>query len=86
MDLLLKKIIDDLDILHITGTYDATKVGVDNPQFGFSMDGIQTTINKIVADTQNPAYMIPGSVVTANNILSEINAFEKIFQEWQNQK
>lgn len=77
MDLLLKKIIDDLDILHITGTYDATKVGVDNPQFGFSMDGIQTTINKIVADTQNPAYMIPGSVVTANNILGEINAFEK---------
>lgn len=77
MDMVNAKIIDDLDYLHIQGVYDATKVGKDNPEFGFSMDGIQTTLTKILADAESPAYLIPGNAITANNILSEINAFEK---------
>ncbi|UKB81249.1 hypothetical protein [Chryseobacterium sp. MEBOG07] len=77
MDMVIAKIIDDLDFLHIQGVYDASKVGIDNPVFGFSMDGIQTTLTKILADVQSPAYLIPGNAVTANNILGEINSFEK---------
>ncbi len=75
MDMVIAKIIDDLDYLSVNGEYDATKVGLDVPQFGFSMDGLNEVISDIVATSQ--PYYIPGSAITANNILAEITAFEK---------
>lgn len=75
MDMVIAKIIDDLDYLSVNGEYDATKVGLDVPQFGFSMDGLNEVISDIVATSQ--PYFIPGSAITANNILAEVTAFEK---------
>lgn len=75
MEMVLAKIIDDLDYLSVNGEYDATKVGLDVPQFGFSMDGLNEVISDIVATSQ--PYFIPGSAITANNILAEVSAFEK---------
>lgn len=75
MEMVIAKIIDDLDYLSVNGEYDATKVGLDVPQFGFSMDGLNEVISDIVATSQ--PYFIPGSAITANNILAEVTAFEK---------
>lgn len=75
MDMVIAKIIDDLDYLSVNGEYDATKVGLDVPQFGFSMDGLNEVISDIVATSQ--PYYIPGSAITSNNILAEVTAFEK---------
>lgn len=75
MDMVIAKIIDDLDYLSVNGEYDATKVGLDTPVFGYSMDGLNEVISDIVATSQ--PYYIPGSAITASNILAEITAFEK---------
>ena len=77
MDLILEKVISDLDYLSVNGEFDQTKVGVNPPQFGFSMDGIVKTQEGILADTQNPAYLIPGDAITSTNIVAQVTAFEK---------
>lgn len=77
MAMVLKKIIDDVNYLSINGVYDATKTGLDTPQFGFSMDGLNKIITNLEAETANPAYIIPGDAITANNILAQVTSFEK---------
>ena len=77
MAMVLGKVFSDLDYLSVNGVYDATKVGVDNPVFGFSMDGIEEILTNILADTSNPAYLIPGDAITANNIVDQVTKFEK---------
>lgn len=77
MDMVLAKIIDDLDYLSVNGVYDPAKTGLTTPQFGFSMDGINEVIKDLRLNTANPAYIIPGDAVTSTNILTEINSFEK---------
>lgn len=75
MDMVIGKIIDDLDYLSVNGEYDPLKVGLDVPEFGYSMDGLNEVLSDIVTTSQ--PYYIPGSAITANNILAEITAFEK---------
>ncbi|MDR2205771.1 MAG: hypothetical protein LBE36_06425 [Flavobacteriaceae bacterium] len=75
VQMVLAKIIDDCDWLSVNGVYDANKVGITPPEFGFSMDGLNEVLANIVAASQ--PYFIPGSAVTANNILTEMTAFEK---------
>ncbi len=77
IDLLLKKIISDVNILSIHGTYDATKVGVDNPEFGYSMDGLNVILQKGLANTDNPYFVIPGDAITENNILDVVTKYER---------
>lgn len=77
MALVLGKVFSDLDFLSVNGVYDATKVGLDTPVFGHSMDGIQEVLTKILADTSSPAYLIPGDAITANNIVDQVSNFEK---------
>jgi hypothetical protein len=75
MDMLIKKIIDDLNYLSVHGVYDGTKVGATTPVFGASMDGLNTVLTR-VATTSQP-YFIPGNAVVSTNILPEITLFEK---------
>ena len=75
MDMVMAKIIDDLDYLSINGEYDATKTGLDVPVFGYSMDGLNTVIEDIIATSQ--PYYVPGDAITASNILTEVTAFER---------
>lgn len=77
IDLLLKKIISDVNILSVDGVYDATKIGLDTPEFGFSMDGLNEIINKGLANTDNPYYLVPGDAVTEANIVDVVTSYEK---------
>lgn len=76
-NMLLAKIMDDVDLLSVIGEYDASKVGIDNPVFGASMDGLNVILENLPLDTDNPAYLLPGDAITANNILAQVTAFEK---------
>ena len=75
IDMLLLKIIDDLDYLSVNGVYDSTKTGKDTPEFGFSMDGLNKKLTDI-ATTSKP-YFVPGDAITSSNILTEVTQFEK---------
>ena len=74
MDDLIAKIVDDLQLLSITGVQDdATADG----EFGNSLNGISTQVAAAVANTTHPAFRIPLNAITAVNILDEIKSFEK---------
>lgn len=77
IDLLKQKIISDVELLSISGEYNATKIGLDNPEFGYSMDGLNTIVKKGLKNTDNPFFLIPGNEVTEVNILDEVLAFER---------
>ncbi len=77
IDLLLKKIISDVNILSIHGKYDASKIGIDTPEFGFSMDGLNEILTKGLANTDNPYFVIPGDAITENNILDVVTKYER---------
>lgn len=84
--LLLSKIIDDVQILSVDGVYNAAKVGIDNPEFGFSMDGMNEINRKLRLNTENPCFFIPGNAVTQNNIVAEFTRFERGLPEFQKNK
>lgn len=77
IEMLKAKIIDDVNMLSVTGEYDAATVGSDTPEFGTSMDGLNKVLEIAKASTTNPVFFIPGSAITANNVLAEVTAFEK---------
>ncbi|HAY3533743.1 hypothetical protein [Elizabethkingia anophelis] len=80
-DMVIAKIIDDLDWLSVNGIRDESKTGLDKPEFGFSMDGINKVLEKNLADTTNRVYLIPGEAMTASNNINVITAFEKNLPE-----
>lgn len=71
---LLEKVIDDLSELSITGEYDDTKA---SGQFGYSLDGIATVINKNRLNIKNPFYKIPLDVITDANVLDQFKVYER---------
>ena len=64
MQILKEKVIDDVNILSITGKFDASQKGQASPTFGSSMDGLNEVHKKVAADTTNPAFLIPGDAKT----------------------
>ncbi len=81
IELLLKKIISDVNILSVHGVYDPTKIGLDTPEFGFSMDGLNEIIRKGLLNTDNPYYLIPGDAVTETNIVDVMTSYERNLPE-----
>ncbi len=81
IDLLLAKIISDVNILSVSGVYDASKIGLDSPEFGYSMDGLNTIIEKGLANTENPYFLIPGDAITETNIIDVYTAYERNLPE-----
>lgn len=77
IDLLLQKIISDVNILSMTGVYDASKIGLDTPEFGYSMDGLNEIVKKGLKNTDNPYFLIPGNAVTTTNIIDELTSYER---------
>lgn len=73
--LVVAKIIDDLNVLSITGKYDATKVGATPPVFGKSMDGLNEVLVKLKASGK--PYLLPGDAITDSNIVDVVTAYEK---------
>ncbi|WP_300685508.1 hypothetical protein [Chryseobacterium sp.] len=76
-DMVIKKIISDLDYLSVNAKYDSSKIGLDKPVFGVSMSGLNEVITKNGKDTNNPFYWIPGDAMTSSNNVDVITKFEK---------
>lgn len=81
IDLLLNKIYSDVNILSVKGVYDASKIGIDPPVFGYSMDGLNTTLEKGLNNTENPYFLIPGDAITDSNIIDVITNYERNLPE-----
>lgn len=81
IDLLLQKIIDDVNILSVSGVYNAAKIGTNSPEFGFSMDGLNEIIKKLLLNTENPAFLIPGDAITQSNIVDIFTKYERNLPE-----
>ena len=73
IDDLLAKIVDDLDILSQTGSYDDTKL----KEFGYSLNGVQTQVRKAIIDAKHPAFKIPLQALAPTNIVDQVKSFEK---------
>lgn len=74
IDDLMMKVVDDLDELSQTGVYDAANA---DGSFGESLNGIETQVANAVADTTNPAYIIPLTTITDANRLDMVKLFER---------
>lgn len=75
--MLTEKIISDVNFLSMNGIYDATKALGNPPEFGYSMDGLNTTLAKNSTNTDNPYYKIPIDAITDNNIWDTLKEWEK---------
>ena len=74
MEDLMKKVVDDLQDLSITAEYVAAEA---DGNFGKSLDGIATQVDKALANTDHPAFRIPLNVITEANVIDEFKSFEK---------
>lgn len=74
MEDLMAKVVDDLDDLSQAATYDENAFsGV----YGNSLNGIEAQKDAALANATHPAYKIPLSAITSNNILAQFKLFEK---------
>jgi hypothetical protein len=73
MTMLASKVISDVNLLSVTGVYDAAQPTV----FGKSMDGLNEIHRKLLLNTDNPCFVIPTDAIDDNNILDVILDFEK---------
>jgi hypothetical protein len=73
MTMLMAKIISDVNILSVTGKFDATKPTV----FGCSMDGLNEIHSKILTNVVNPCFKIPTDAIDDTNILDVMLDIEK---------
>jgi hypothetical protein len=73
MTMLQAKVISDVNLLSVTGVYDAAQPTV----FGKSMDGLNEIHRKLLLNTANPCFVIPTDAIDANNILDVVLDFER---------
>lgn len=71
------KITSELQIASIKAKFDPAQVGNENPQLLKIMDGLNATIDEMVANTENPVYSIPIDAAVASDILQRVNTFER---------
>lgn len=80
---LMIQIQDDVDLLSIIGERDNDNaVG----KFGYSLDGWNTIIKKLLANTTNPCYKIPSDAITKDNIVEVFENFELNFPKLTKRK
>lgn len=70
---LIPKVKDDVQILSMSGEYDAAKL----KEFGYSVQGLEANINALKSNEDNPCFKIPTAVLSDANILAEVEKFEK---------
>jgi hypothetical protein len=73
MTMLANKVISDVNLLSVTGVYDAAQPTV----FGKSMDGLNEIHRKLLLNTDNPCFVIPTDAIDDNNILDVVLDYEK---------
>jgi hypothetical protein len=76
-----EKVVDDIDILSISGTFDDD---LKDQEFGYSMDGIVTVLDAMVTETKagtakNPTFLIPVDAIDGDgsNIVEVVTAWER---------
>lgn len=74
MDDLMEKVVDDLDDLSQDGVYDE---GTFSGEYGNSIDGIDQQRINALNDADHPAFRIPLSTPTEENVLDQFKAFER---------
>lgn len=77
VDMLAGKITSELAIATIVAKFDSAQVGSANPQLKKIMDGMNAVIDEMVADTENPVYMIPVDAGQDNDVVARVNQFER---------
>ncbi|TSE03388.1 hypothetical protein [Aquimarina algiphila] len=75
--MLSEKIISDVEFLSMSGINDPAQALADPPVFGFSMDGLNTTLARNASNTENPYYKIPIDVITDINVRDVLKEWEK---------
>jgi hypothetical protein len=71
----------DLAMITITGKYDAGQVGSLTPEYEKSMDGLNTIVDSMVANTTDRVFSIPVDAALANDQVNRVNAFERGFPQ-----
>lgn len=74
MDELMLKVIDDIEDLSQTATYDALNF---SGQYGNSFNSIPAQLTAAFANTDHPAFKIPLNAITTSNVLNEFKSFER---------
>jgi len=82
-DQIYSKTLSDVAYLSMKGIYDAAKAAGN---FGYSVDGINTLIRKMQADTKHPCYKIPLEALTDTNIVDQLTVFERNIPEHSKEK
>ena len=77
VDMISAKLTSELATASIVAKFDPAQVGSPNPDPTKVMDGLNEVINGIVADTTNPAFLIPLDAALANDPVAKVNAFER---------
>ncbi|QWA38863.1 hypothetical protein [Chryseobacterium sp. ZHDP1] len=77
VDMIAGKMISELATASIVAKFDQAQVGSPNPDPTKIMDGINEVVTGIVADTTNPAFLIPIDAALANDPVAKVNAFER---------
>lgn len=73
-DWLFTQITDDVALLSMIGEYDKNYA---HGQFGFSIDGFNTLIAKLLENTENPCFKVPLAPITSGNVIEQFMKFER---------
>ena len=74
-------ITSDLANISITGAYDAANKGSESPIYTKAMDGLNTTVDSMVANTTNPVFSIPVDSALLSDQPARVDAFEEGFPQ-----
>ncbi|WP_313091900.1 hypothetical protein [Chryseobacterium flavum] len=77
VDMISGKMTSELATATIVAKFDPAQVGSPNPDPTKVMDGLNEVVTGIIADTTNPAFLIPIDAALANDPVAKVNAFER---------
>lgn len=77
LGMLAEKIISDVNFLSIDGVYDEAGVNATPQVYGSSMNGLNTILAYLLANTENPCFKIPIDAITDNNIVDVVTSYER---------
>ena len=80
------KITSELATASIVSVYDPAQKGNANPDLTKIMNGLNAVVSGIVADTTNPAFLIPLDAALNSDPVAKVNTFERSLPQGNNVK
>lgn len=74
LDWIMTQVTDDVALLSMIGEYSSANA---SGQFGFSIDGMNTIVPKMLENSNHPCFKIPISSLTSSNVIDQISSFER---------